>query len=91
MNICVYYWDPVISPSGITFYTSDVIPEWKNNLFVCSLSATHIDRLVIEDNKVVGEERLLSDESQRFRDITEGKDGALYAITDDGRLYRIGK
>ena len=87
----VYYWDPVISPSGITFYSSDAIPEWKNNLFVCSLSATHIDRLVIEGNKVVGEERLVLDESQRFRDITEGKDGALYAITDDGRLYRFGK
>ena len=87
----VYYWDPVISPSGITFCSSDAMPEWKNNLFVCSLSATHIDRLVIENNKVVGEERLLADESQRFRDITEGKDGALYAVTDQGRLYRIGK
>ena len=87
----VYYWDPVISPSGITFCSSDAIPEWKNNLFVSSLSAQHIDRLVIKNNKVVGEERLLADESQRFRDITQGKDGALYAITDQGRLYRIGK
>ncbi len=87
----VYYWDPVISPSGMTFYNSDVIPEWKNNLFLGSLSATHIDRLVIRKNKVVGEERLLAGEGQRFRDITQGKDGALYAVTDDGRLYRIGK
>ncbi|MEO9022889.1 MAG: PQQ-dependent sugar dehydrogenase [Ginsengibacter sp.] len=87
----IYYWDPVISPSGMTFCSSDSIPEWKDNLFVCSLSAQHIDRLVIKDNKVVGEERLLADESQRFRDITQGKDGALYAITDQGRLYRIGK
>lgn len=87
----VYYWDPVISPSGITFYSGDEIPEWKNNLFVASLSGQHIDRLVIKDNKVVGEERLLSDQSQRFRDITQGKDGALYAVTDNGRLYRIGK
>ena len=87
----VYYWDPVISPSGITFCSSDAIPEWKDNLFVCSLSATHIDRLVIKDNKVVGEERLVADDSQRFRDITQGKDGALYAVTDQGRLYRIGK
>src|SRR5690554_4513874 len=87
----VYYWDPVISPSGITFYSSDDIPEWKNNLFVAALSGQHVARLVIEDNKVVGEERLLSDEGQRFRDITEGSDGALYAITDEGRLYRIGK
>src|SRR5690606_38558095 len=87
----VYYWDPVISPSGITFYSSDDIPEWKNNLFVAALSGQHVARLVIEDNKVVGEERLLSDEGQRFRDITEGSDGALYAVTDEGRLYRIGK
>jgi glucose/arabinose dehydrogenase len=87
----VYYWDPVISPSGITFYSSDAIPEWKNNLFVAALSGQHIARLVIEDNKVVGEERLLSDEAQRFRDVTEGLDGALYAVTDQGRLYRIGK
>ena len=87
----VYYYDPVISPSGITFYNSDVIPEWKNNLFVAGLSGSHIARLVIENNKVVGEERLLGGESQRFRDITQGKDGALYAVTDEGRLYRIGK
>jgi glucose/arabinose dehydrogenase len=87
----VYYWDPVVSPSGITFYSGDAIPEWKNNLFVGSLSGTHIVRLVISNNKVTGEERLLSEEGQRFRDITQGKDGALYAVTDGGRLYRIGK
>lgn len=87
----VYYWDPVISPSGITFYSSNVIPEWQNNLFIAALSGLHVARLVIEDNKVVGEERLLSEETQRFRDITEGTDGALYAVTDQGRLYRIGK
>lgn len=85
----VYYWDPVVSPSGITFYSGNQVPEWQNNLFVCSLSGMHIVRLVIENNKVVGEERLLSSESQRFRDITQGNDGALYAITDGGRLYRI--
>jgi glucose/arabinose dehydrogenase len=87
----VYYWDPVISPSGISFYTGKQIAEWKNNLFVSSLSGMHICRLVIENNKVTGEERLLSSENQRFRDITEGADGALYAVTDQGRLYRIGK
>lgn len=87
----VYYYDPVISPSGITFYNSDVIPEWKNNLFISALSGSHIARLVIENDTVVGEERLLGAESQRFRDITQGKDGALYAVTDQGRLYRIGK
>jgi glucose/arabinose dehydrogenase len=87
----VYYWDPVISPSGISFYSGKQIAEWKNNLFVSSLSGMHVCRLVIENNKVTGEERLLSSENQRFRDITEGADGALYTITDGGRLYRIGK
>lgn len=84
-----YYWDPVVSPSGMTFYTGDRFPEWKNNLFIGSLSGMHIVRLVINNNKIVGEERLLAGESQRFRDITQGLDGALYAITDAGRLYRI--
>ncbi|MCW3464990.1 PQQ-dependent sugar dehydrogenase [Chitinophaga nivalis] len=85
----VYYWDPVVSPSGMTFYSGDRVPEWKNNLFIGSLSATHIVRLVISNNKVAGEERLLAGEGQRFRDITQGVDSALYAVTDQGRLYRI--
>lgn len=85
----VYYWDPVVSPSGMTFYTGNRIAEWQNNLFIGSLSGKHIVRLAITDNRVVGEERLLADEGQRFRDITQGTDGALYAITDEGRLYRI--
>jgi glucose/arabinose dehydrogenase len=87
----VYYWDPVISPSGITFYSGDRIPEWENNLFVCALSGTHIARLMIKDNRVIGEERLLAAENQRFRDIVQGEDDALYAVTDGGRLYRIDK
>jgi glucose/arabinose dehydrogenase len=87
----VYYWDPVISPSGMTFYSGTSIPEWENNLFVAALSGMHIARLVIENNKVTGEERLLSGESQRFRAVIQGKDGALYAVTDQGRLYRVGK
>ncbi|HET8830087.1 MAG TPA: PQQ-dependent sugar dehydrogenase [Pelobium sp.] len=86
-----YYWDPVVSPSGITFYKGNRIPEWENNLFIGTLSGQHIIRLVIENNKIIGEERLLSDENQRFRDITQGTDNALYAITDQGKLYRIDK
>lgn len=87
----VYYWDPVLSPSGMTFYTGDNMPEWKNNLFITGLNSYHIARLVIKDNKVVGEERILDKEKQRFRDITQGKDGALYVVTDGGRLYKIDK
>jgi glucose/arabinose dehydrogenase len=85
----VYYWDPVISPSGMTFYAGNRIPEWQNNLFIGALSGQHIVRLTIENNRVTGEERLLAGENQRFRDITQGTDQALYAITDAGRLYKI--
>jgi len=86
----VYYWDPVASPSGIVFYNSDSIPEWKNNLFIACLSSTHIARLVIENNKVVGEESLLADKKERFRDVALSN-GKLYAITDGGNLYVIRK
>ncbi len=86
----VYYWDPVVSPSGIAFYNSDVIPEWKNNLFIACLSSQHIDRLVIENNKIVGEESLLLDLKERFRDVAQSN-GKLYAITDGGNLYVVAK
>jgi glucose/arabinose dehydrogenase len=87
----VYYWDPVISPSGITFYAGNKIPAWQNNLFIGCLSGQHIARLVIENNRVTGEERLLEKEDQRFRDVIQGTDGAIYAITDQGRLYKLDK
>ena len=86
----VYYWDPVISPSGICFYKGDAIPEWKNNLFIAALSGQHLDRLVIKNNKVVGEERLLVDKNERFRDVTYLNE-MLYAISDGGNIYRISK
>jgi aldose sugar dehydrogenase len=86
-----YYWDPSIAPSGMTFYTSKVIPEWENNLFIGALRGSHIIRLMIKDNKVIGEERLLTDKGERFRDIAMGLNGELYVITDGGILYRIGK
>ncbi len=86
----VYYWDPVISPGGMTFYTGNAIPEWKNNLFISGLSSTHIARLVIVNNKVVGEERLLADKRERFRDVA-CLNGMLYTVTDSGILFRISK
>jgi len=86
----VYYWDPVLSPSGMVFYKGNTIPEWKNNLFIGGLSSMHIARLVIENNKVIGEERLLEDKKERFRDVAYFN-GMLYAITDGGNLYRISK
>jgi aldose sugar dehydrogenase len=86
----VYYWDPVLSPSGMVFYKGNAIPEWQNNLFIGGLSSQHIARLVIVNNKVVGEERLLADKNERFRDLAYFN-GMLYAVTDNGNLWRISK
>jgi len=85
----VYYWDPVIAPSGAQFYSGKAASEWKGNLFVGGMKVRALVRLQLEDRKVVGEEHLLGDRGQRIRDVREGQDGALYVITDDGELWRI--
>ena len=84
----VYYWDPSISMSGMDFYTG-TISEWKNNLFLGCLSGQKIIRLFIKNNKVVGEEWLLEDQNDRIRDVLNGQDGNLYAVSDSGKLYKI--
>ena len=87
----VYYWDPVIAPSGAQFYTGDAFPAWRGSLFVGGLKDTRLVRLVLEDNRVIGEEHLLADRGQRVRDVRQGPDGALYVVTDedDGELWKI--
>lgn len=87
----VYYWDPSISPSGCSFYSSNQIPEWKNNLFIGCLSGQHIIRLQIQNNKVIGEERLLADKNERFRDVLASSNGAVYTITDSGLFIKISR
>ena len=83
------FWVPSISPSAISFYTGDKMPEWKNNLFVATLSATHLRRLVIENDKVTKQEELFGELGYRWRNIRTGLDGYLYFSTDAGRLGRI--
>ena len=85
----VYYWDPVIAPSGAEVYSGNAFPAWKGNLFVGALREQRLVRLVIENNKVVGEEHLLVDRGERVRDVRQGPDGALYVVTDGGELWRI--
>ncbi|MDB4963535.1 MAG: glucose dehydrogenase [Myxococcales bacterium] len=86
----IYYWDPVIAPSGMAFYTGDLVPAWRGNLFVGGLAAKHVARLVLDGERVVGEERLLVDRA-RFRDVRMGPDGALYLLTDEdnGELLKL--
>jgi glucose/arabinose dehydrogenase len=87
----VYYWDPVISPGALMIYSGDLIPEWKGNFFVAGLSSRALVRLVLDHDRVRGEERLLTDRNARIREVVQGPDGALYLLTDeaDGQLLQL--
>jgi glucose/arabinose dehydrogenase len=87
----VYYWDPVIAPSGAQFYTGDAFPAWRGSLFVGSLKDRRLVRLTLENDRVTGEEHLLAERRHRVRDVREGADGALYIVTDesDGELWKL--
>jgi glucose/arabinose dehydrogenase len=87
----IYYWDPVIAPSGMAFYEADLFPAWKGSLFVGGLKTMSLVRLALDGDRVVGEERLLADRRERIRDVIVGPDGALYVATDeaDGKVLRI--
>ena len=88
----VYYWDPVISPSGMVIYSGALFPEWKGNIFIGGLSSRALVRLVLRDDRVVGEERLLMQSvNARIREVVQGPDDALYVLTDDkaGKLLKI--
>jgi glucose/arabinose dehydrogenase len=80
----VYYWDPVIAPSGLAFYTGTLFPEWRGSVFVGGLRGMMLDRLTIVKDKVVAEEPLLTDLHARIRDVRTGPDGAVYVLTDSG-------
>lgn len=91
------FWVPSITTSGITFYTGDRIPQWKDNLFVGAMTVGrlpgtgHVERIVFNENGEQRRESLLTDLKQRIRDIRQGPDGLLYLITDEneGVMMRI--
>ncbi len=87
----VYYWDPVIAPAGMAFYEGDLFPAWKDNILIGGLGSKALVRLVMQDGKVVGEERLLTDLNERIRDVIVGPDGAIYLATDNqnGRVLKV--
>jgi aldose sugar dehydrogenase len=90
----IYYWDPVIGPSGMAFYTGDLFPAWKGSLFIGGHQTNDLTRLSLNGEKVTGEERLLTDlpKRARVRDVRQGPDGALYLLTDDplnGSLLKL--
>jgi glucose/arabinose dehydrogenase len=87
----VYFWTPDIAPSGIAFYSGRLFPAWQGNLFVSALAGKALVRLVLQDDRVVGEERLLTELNSRIRGVGEGGDGALYVLTDGnaGKIVRL--
>jgi glucose/arabinose dehydrogenase len=89
-----YYWDPVIAPSGMTFYTGTLFPAWKGNLFIGGLGSMNLVRLTVDGERIVDEERLLTDlqpRRERIRNVRQGPDGALYVLTDSapGRIVKL--
>lgn len=87
----VYYWDPVIAPSGMAFLTSSAYPAWRGSILVGSLKERVLVRLVLQDGVVVQEQRMLAGLRERIRDVRQGPDGLIYVLTDgsDGRLLRL--
>ena len=90
----IYYWDPIIGPSGMTFYTGNLFPQWKGNLFVGGHGSRDLVRLTLNGEKITGEERLLKDLQPKpaaIRDVRTGPDGALYVLTDGaaGQLLKL--
>ncbi len=87
----VTHWSPSIAPSGLTFYTGERFPRWRGNLFMGALAGRDLYRLVLDGERVVAQERLLTDLGQRIRDVRQGPDGLLYVLTDEdqGRLLRL--
>src|SRR5580700_2881834 len=63
----VYYWDPVIAPSGLAFYSGTMFPKWKGSVFVGGLRGMLLSRLTIVNDKVVAEEPLLTELHTRIR------------------------
>lgn len=87
----IYYWDPVLAPSGMAFYDAALFPAWKGSLFVGGLKPEHLARLTLKGDRVVGEEWLLKDLGERIRDVVVGPEGALYLLTDNdrGRVLKL--
>jgi glucose/arabinose dehydrogenase len=87
----VYYWDPVIAPSGMIFYTANAFPDWKGSILIGSLTPGLLVRLTLKGVTVAREERYLGDLGERIRDVRQGPNGLVYLVTDsrDGRVLRV--
>ncbi|MBT5073233.1 MAG: PQQ-dependent sugar dehydrogenase [Kordiimonadaceae bacterium] len=88
----LYFWNPNIAPSSLMFYTGDLFPNWKGNVFATSLKMKQLTRLELSGNNIVAEERLIKHFGERLRTAKQGYDGAIYIVTDsreNGQLIKI--
>lgn len=86
-----HVWEVSPAISGMLFYSGKAFPAWKGNLFVGALAKSALIRLELDGDRIVHEERLLTDRHQRIRDVREGPDGAIYVLVDDpnGKVLRL--
>lgn len=87
----VQAWVPSPAPSGLTFYASDMFPDWQGDAFMGALAGTSLIRVDMDGDTVLGDEFLFTDLGMRIRDVVEGPDGALYLLTDarNGEIVRV--
>lgn len=87
----LHQWTPSIAPSGMAFYTGDLLSEWTGDVLVGALAGQRLVRLDLDGDAVVGEEHLLVGMGKRIRDVRDGPDGAVYLLTDEaaGEILRI--
>jgi glucose/arabinose dehydrogenase len=85
----VIHWTPSIAPCGMTFVKGDSYPNWKNNILSGSLRFRHLNRCVVDGEKIIHQEKLLEDIG-RVRNVEVGPDGYIYvAIEFPGKILKL--
>ena len=85
----VWVWTPAIAPSGMIVYTGTKFPQWRGSFFIGAMAGHHLNRLVVQDGRVVVEERLMNRQAGRVRLVAQSPDGFIYVGNDDGQLWRL--
>jgi glucose/arabinose dehydrogenase len=85
----LYHYTPSIAPSGMEFYTGDAFPDWRGSVLIGAMAHRHLNRLILDGERVVAEERLLTQERWRVRVVRQGPEGFVYLAVDEGFLIRL--
>jgi len=85
----LWVWTPGIAPSGMSFYTGTKFAPWRGNIFIGAMAGRNLTRLVVQDGRIVVEERLMNRQVGRVRLVAQSSDGFIYVGNDDGQLLRL--